>query len=270
MSTATTQKDAQAPQRRRHPDAPRHDQRGRGPARAGQVPVPRHEPLAGRARTARAASSRFSGAGGGADAREGVRLRRRPPGGAGRQRPGPDAGRVPAARARGVPHRRHREHRRRARRHAAARSSPASKATSTCEASSACPTRCGTATSRCASTSRSRATRRPTKLREIVEQSRSALRRVRRADQRRPDRRSRSTRGELRSRPAGRVLRDPAGRLARRFAMTRTDVIVIGGGQAGLAMSRLPRGSRHRPRGARARPRGRALAKRARGIRCGC
>ena len=43
-------------------------------------------------------------------------LRRRPPCGAGRRRQRPDAGRVPAARAGRVPHRRHRQHRRRPRR----------------------------------------------------------------------------------------------------------------------------------------------------------
>ncbi len=48
--------------------------------------------------------------------------------------------------------------------------------------------------------------------------------------------------------------------------MPTTHTLVIGAGQAGLAMSRMPHRRRHRPRRARARPRRRALAERTLGV----
>ena len=48
--------------------------------------------------------------------------------------------------------------------------------------------------------------------------------------------------------------------------MPTTDTLVIGAGQAGLAMSRCLTDARRRPRRARARPRRRALAQRALGL----
>src|SRR6185436_15701562 len=230
--------DARAPERHRYPDAPDHDQRGRGPARAREVPVSRREPLADgdaqpypdpllQRRRRRAGP------------RQGVHVRRRPPAGARRQGSGPDPRGVPAPRARGMPHRRHRQHRRRARRDAdrggiagRGRHRPPGHPR---------PVRQG-------------AERLPADPRELHDQGRraagraredrravaQAVRRVRRPDQRRP-RHGLRERGMTfhPGRPAGSRVARPVGRTSNRgFPMARTDVIVIGAGQAGLAMSR--------------------------------
>ena len=89
----------------------------KGNAGAGQVPVPRHEPLGrGHAQPHRRSTRSAAPARSHAHARA-VPVRRRSSGRPGRQGQGADAGRVPAARARRLPHGGHRQHRRRARRH---------------------------------------------------------------------------------------------------------------------------------------------------------
>ncbi len=149
------------PQRRRRPDAVRHSRRGEGHAAARPVPVPGEERMGQRHPQPVCHPGLLRRRTGGHLAPGAVRVRRRPPRRARRIEPGPDAGGVPAARHRRVPHLGPGEHRRRPGDHPAAGLPRPSRATSTCSASSVCPTRSATATGRSACTSTSRATRRP-------------------------------------------------------------------------------------------------------------
>ena len=97
---------------------------------------------------------------------------------------------------------------------------------------------------------------------------------LRRPHQRRPgrDRRECGLTSRAAAGRSSRAGRAPGGRRrscdreGKEGVMRRTEAVVIGGGQAGLAMSRCLDGRRRRPRRPRARPRRRAVAQRALGV----
>ena len=154
------------------------------------------------------------------------------------------------ARARRVPHRRHRQHRRGPRRQPDRRSSRPSRATSTCSASSASAAARSATATRASRSSFKLEGDDPDKLREVVEQStaRSAVYDV--DHQRRARVRSRSRPADpppeittIDGDDAGGGTRRPPSltvgpSMPKDAAMNTTHTIIIGGGQAGLALSR--------------------------------
>ena len=115
MTNTMTNPNNSDPQRRRHRHPLRHARRRQGRQRDRRVPVPGHQPVGERHPQPlddRGLLRRQAGDG----ARPAAGPPRRPPGGARRRRPRPDAGRVRAARPGRLPDGRHRQHRRGARR----------------------------------------------------------------------------------------------------------------------------------------------------------